>query len=201
MMENDKEMSRDEKGTQEIAEKETVISQLETENETEQESHAGEEPDYANYSKEQLLGELKDQYKKGDYIKSDPLIQELKSAYEEVFEKEKEEALQSYISDGGDVDGFEYRKSELDQEFFRILNEFKGKRALLVKELEQSKDKNLSAKNQILDKLRDLVDGEETTDSIVTIKQIQDEWKAIGPVPSNQNKNIWASYNALMDRF
>ena len=203
MMENDKEMSKDDKGTQGIAEKETVINQQETENETEPEveTHVGEDPDYGDYSKEQLLSELKDQYKKGDYIKSDQLVQELKSAYEEVFEKEKEEALQSYISDGGDVDGFEYRKSELDQEFFRILNEFKGKRALLVKELEQSKDKNLSAKNQILDKLRDLVDGEETTDSIVTIKQIQDEWKAIGPVPSNQNKNIWASYNALMDRF
>src|SRR5690606_39637790 len=114
MMENDKEMSKDDKGTQGIAEKETVINQQETENETEPEveTHVGEDPDYGDYSKEQLLSELKDQYKKGDYIKSDQLVQELKSAYEEVFEKEKEEALQSYISDGGDVDGFEYRKSE-----------------------------------------------------------------------------------------
>ena len=57
------------------------------------------------------------------------------------------------------------------------------------------------ARNQILDQLRELVDGEETTDSITTIKKIQADWKSIGPVPGNQNKNIWASYNALMDRF
>src|SRR5690606_22880887 len=55
--------------------------------------------------------------------------------------------------------------------------------------------------NLILDRLRELVDGEETTDSISTIKKIQEEWKNIGPVPSSQNKNIWASFNALMDRF
>jgi hypothetical protein len=67
--------------------------------------------------------------------------------------------------------------------------------------LEKQKEKNLYAKNQILDKLRGLVDGEETTHSISTIKDIQSEWKKIGPVPNSQNRSLWASYNALMDRF
>ena len=33
------------------------------------------------------------------------------------------------------------------------------------------------------------------------IKSIQEQWKAIGPVPLAQSKNLWASFNALMDRF
>lgn len=205
MMENDKDMSKDDKVTQEIAENEVVVKQAEqsTEAGSEEEKHVHEDHsmDFNNFSKKQLLEEMKSQYGKGDFMKSDPLVHELKSIYDEIFDKEREEALQNFVKEGGSVDDFQYRKTDQDREFFKVFNDFKEKRASYIKELEQSKDKNLFAKNQILDRLRDLVDGEETTDSISTIKQIQEEWKSIGPVPASQNKNLWASYNALMDRF
>ncbi|MEX2593458.1 MAG: DUF349 domain-containing protein [Anditalea sp.] len=204
-MENDKEMSKEDKVTQEVVEKETAVNQGEQGNDTgsaeEKHDHQDHHVEVSNFSKKQLLEELKDQFGKRDYIKSDPLVHELKSFYDELFEKEKEQALQKFINEGGGVDDFQYRKTDQDKEFFRTFNDFKEKKASTIKELEQSKDKNLFAKNQILERLRELVDGEETTDSISTIKKIQEEWKNIGPVPSNQNKNLWASYNALMDRF
>ena len=46
-----------------------------------------------------------------------------------------------------------------------------------------------------------MVDGEETTLSMAAVKAIQDSWKSIGPVPLSQSRNLWASFNALMDRF
>jgi len=170
---------------------------------SEEEKHEQEEHgvDYHEFSKKQLLDEMKQLYAKGDFIKSDGVVQELKSVFDENYEKEKEEAYNNFVKEGSSGDDFEYRKSDQDREFFKLYNDFKEKKGSLVRELEQSKDKNLFAKNQLLDKLRDLVDGEETTDSIGTVKQIQEEWKSIGPVPANQNKNLWASYNALMDRF
>jgi hypothetical protein len=202
-MENDKEMSEDNKVTQEVAENETVLGSEEqetpsTEEHVEKEDHA---PDFSGLSKKQLLEELKNLIRKGDYIQSDALVNELKSVYDEIFDKEKEDALQGFVSEGGIVDDFEYRKAEEDKEFFQAFSDFKKRRGTALKELEQSKDKNLASKNQILDRLRELVDGEETTDSITTIKKIQEEWKSIGPVPTSQSKNIWASFNALMDRF
>ncbi len=202
-MENDKEMSEDNKVTQQVAENESGLGREEldahaAEQRDEQEDHA---VDFSGWTKGQLLDELKGELKKGHYIQADALVNELKSAYDEIFEKEKEEALQNFVSDGGIVDDFEYRKADEDHEFFQAFSEFKKRRATAFKELEQSKDKNLVVKNQILDRLRELVDGEETTDSISTIKKIQEEWKSIGPVPASQNKNLWASYNALMDRY
>ena len=203
-MENDKEMSEDNKVTQQqVAENEAAQEREErdahvTEPRDEQEDHS---VDFSGWSKRQLLDELKELLKKGEYIQADASANELKTTYDEIFEKEKEEALQHFISEGGVVDDFEYRKTDEDRDFFQAFNEFKKRRSAALKELEQSKDKNLFVKNQLLDKLRELVDGEETTDSISTIKKIQEEWKAIGPVPSNQNKNLWASYNALMDRY
>lgn len=202
-MENDKDMSKEDKVTQELAEKEVVAGQLEHNTDPTEEEQEQEVPsvDFSTFSKNRLLEELKDQVKTGDFLKTDSIVTELKSFYDEIFEKEKEEALKSFTAEGGSVDDFQYRRSDEDKEFFKIFSDFKGKRALVLKEVEQSKDKNLFAKTQILDRLRDIVDGEETTDSISTIKKIQEEWKSIGPVPASQNKNVWASFNALMDRF
>lgn len=205
MMENDKEMPKDDKVPQEVADKETVINQTDHESETDSEEekhdHDDHRVDFHEFSKEQLLREMKNLYGKGDFIKSDSVVQELKAVFEESFDKEKEVAFEAFVKEGGDADDFQYRKTEEDKEFFKLHNDFKEKKLSLIKEVELSKDRNFFAKNQILERLRQLVDGEETTDSISTIKQIQAEWKSIGPVPSNQNKNLWASYNALMDRF
>lgn len=205
-MEKDKEeMSKEDKVTQEVVENESVEDQSvhdhDHDSEEEKQDQDGHHVDFGHFSKKQLLEALKDHFGKNDFIKSDPIVHELKSSYDELFEKEKEEALQHFINDGGTEDDFEYRKTDRDREFFKIYNEFKEKKASVIKAIEQSKDKNLFAKNQILERLREFVDGEETTDSMGTIKKIQEEWKHIGPVPTSHNKNLWASYNALMDRF
>ena len=157
--------------------------------------------DFSNYSKRQLITALQEISNKENLIKAEPTIQEIKSHYDEYYQAEKAAAKKSFLDDDNDPDEFQYRHSEEDREFFKLVNDLKTKKTQLIKELERSKDQNLEAKNQILQKLRDIVDSEETTLSINTIKDIQRDWKKIGPVPAAQNKNLWASYNALMDRF
>jgi hypothetical protein len=174
---------------------------VEEDTEEQQEEEHEEQVDFSQYSKTQLLKALKDFAAEQDFIKRDALVQEIKNHYEEYYAKEKEQALEEFIRDGGEEEGFEFRGTDEDREFFATYQQFKDKKHQQVKEIERSKEKNAEEKNTILDRLRHLVDGEETTHSIETIKKIQDEWKKIGPVPHSQNKNLWASYNALMDRF
>lgn len=216
-MENDKEISEENKVTQEQVENTDAGNQHEPKNESsqrveehhdeehhDQEEHHEEEHhvDYGNFSKKQLLSALKELLEKGKYIQDDHVANDIKTHYEEDhFNKEKEEALKSFVQEGGTEDDFFYKQSEDDKMFFALYGEYKNRRSSQIKELEETKEKNLFAKNQILERLRELVDGEETTHSISTIKEIQQEWKDIGPVPGAQNKNLWASYNALMDRF
>ncbi|SMD45032.1 protein of unknown function [Aquiflexum balticum DSM 16537] len=157
--------------------------------------------DYSNFSKKQLLSSLKEILSTGDFLKDDGSINEIKNHFDEIFNQEKEDALNDFVKNGGVADDFEYRPSDEDKAIFIALNELRDRKSDFFREQEKKKEKNLFAKNQILDRLRDLVDGEETTHSINTIKQIQDEWKSIGPVPGSQNRNLWASFNALMDRF
>ncbi|PSL07657.1 DUF349 domain-containing protein [Cecembia rubra] len=186
-------------GKEETNLKSDHTSEEEDSSHSEDEEH--EEIDYSNYSKRELITALKELTSTGKYLKIENLVNDIKAHFDEIFGKEKDEALKEFLKNGGTADDFQYRTSDDDKIFFAQYNDFREKKSQFLKEQERQKEKNLIAKNQILDKLRELVDGEETTHSINTIKQIQEEWKSIGPVPSSQNRNLWASYNALMDRF
>ena len=197
--------------TDEIAEKpielevnipsESIVDEEVTDSE---ESVVEEEPvplDLSGQSKAQLLDLIKEKINSPNALKSDKTIQEIKNAFDELSNKEREDAMQQFLGEGGIADDFEYRGSSIDKEFNIIFNDFKKQLYANRKEAEKQKEKNLVAKTELLNKLRELVDGEETTLSMAAVKAIQDSWKSIGPVPLSQSRNLWASFNALMDRF
>ncbi len=157
--------------------------------------------DLSGLSKLQLFNLLQEKVSQGVAIKLDKVVFEIKAAFDELTQKEREEALQTYLAEGGTADDFAFRGSEIDREFNSLVSNFRNQLNSLRKEAERQKEKNLVAKTELLNKLRELVDGEETTLSMAAVKAIQEAWKAIGPVPVAQSKNLWASFNALMDRF
>ncbi len=184
-----------------IVDEEIVDSE---ESEVEEESSVEEEPvplDLSGRSKAQLLDFVKEKINSPNAHKSDKIIQEIKNSFDELSHKEREEALQQFLGEGGISDDFEFRSSPIDKEFNALVNDFKKQVYALRKEAEKQKEKNLVAKTELLNRLRELVDGEETTLSMAAVKAIQDSWKSIGPVPLSQSRNLWASFNALMDRF
>jgi len=152
-------------------------------------------------NKTQLLDLVKEKLALGISSQLEKVIQEIKVAFDECVGKEKEAALQQFLADGGVADDFSYRSQEEEKEFNALINEFRRQLYSLRKEAEKQKEKNFQAKTELLNKLRVLVDGEETNSSIHAVKAIQENWKSIGPVPASQSKSLWASFNALMDRY
>src|SRR5690606_15308688 len=70
-----------------------------------------------------------------------------------------------------------------------------------LREEEDRKTENLRIKQELLEKLRELVDAQDMNNQFEQFKELQKEWKAIGPVPGPQAKALWANYHALVDRF
>lgn len=169
--------------------------------EEEEEEHSEEHIDLSHLSKTQLVNLLKDKVSHGNIVRIDKLVHDIKAVFDELVNKDKEEALSKFKEEGGSEDDFEFRPSDEEKEFNKHYYEYRNQLGSLRKEAERQKEKNLALKTELLNKLRDLVDGEETTLSMSSIKAIQDQWKSIGPVPVSQNKSLWASFNALMDRF
>lgn len=171
------------------------------EDEDEEDDHEEELPDYSEYNREQLVEVIEDLAQQTTFKKSDRVLAEIVPLFEEKEQAMRNEALLKYTTDGGDEDSFEFRHDELFNRFDASHRLIRDRKHSFYKEKEEAKTRNLTKKEELLDQLRELVDGEEATTSIKPIKDIQEAWKQIGPVPAQYNKTLWANYNALLDRF
>lgn len=168
-----------------------------TDNPDEKEQHL----DYSNYSKKQMVQVLDSLMKEDDVSQVGRILKEIKKPYDKIEHSEREDAYNKYVADGGEKDGFEYRPDELDQRFQLFYSKLKERKNQYFNSLEKQKEQNLKIKLEILEKLRELVDSEETGVSIKSIKDLQKQWKEVGSIASSQVKGLWANYNALLDRY
>ncbi len=160
-----------------------------------------DEADYSVMSKEELVEVIKELAKSDEFIKAEKTAREVKHAYDEIRDKEREEALEKFVAEGGEAGDFAYRPDELTLRFDANYQLVRDRKSNFVKNKEQQKETNLKKKEEILEKLREFVDSEETNISFERFKALQEEWKSIGPVPGGIARSLWANYNALVDRF
>jgi hypothetical protein len=184
-------------------------SKVTAEDKSEPEIESGEEStmqvevpvDYSSLSKNELLAVVNELASIMDFKKTDAIIREVKPLYDELRAQERQAALEKFIAIGGQESDFEYRFDETDHAFDATLKLIRDRKNQFYKSLEESKSENLRRKNEILERLRALIDGEDSAQSFQLFKEIQQEWKQVGPVPASNQKTLWANYNALVDRF
>jgi hypothetical protein len=157
--------------------------------------------DFTQFSKKDFVALLKDLTREEDFKEIDRLLKEAKPLYDEIRDGEKQAALQRFLAEGGKKDDFDYRIDELDHQFDATLKLIRDRRNQYYKSLEEKKAEGLRNKNEILEKLRVLVDGEDSPATFHQFKELQRDWKNSGPVPASHAKEMWASYNAIIDRF
>ncbi|WP_462250330.1 DUF349 domain-containing protein [Ekhidna sp.] len=187
----------------EATEKEADGSDItdETSDESEEEDEHEEELDFDHATKDEVIAKIRE-IKNEENIRSlDRVLKAIKPRFDELYEVSKNEALQKFVSDGNEADSFEYHGDETDKEFITLYGQLKAKRNKHYKDLENQKESNLKKKEHLLEELRKIVDGEESANSINAVRDLQSDWKKIGPVPGAQNKTLWANYNALLDRY
>ena len=166
-----------------------------------EETFTEEEIDYHKFSKKDLVVLLEDLLKENNFKKVDASLKNIKAVFDEYREKERLEALDKFLATGGEADSFHFKGDELTHKFDRIFNQLKERRNSHFHQIEREKEKNYQHKNDLLNKLRQYVDSEETTESNEAVRQIQKDWKSVGSVPTQFSRNLWASYHALLDRF
>ncbi|WP_420318541.1 DUF349 domain-containing protein [Ekhidna sp.] len=181
---------------------ENAESTEDSEEDQEEEGHDEEEElDFEHADKEELVAKIRDVKNEENIRSLDRVLKAIKPRFDELYEISKNEALQKFVTDGNEADAFEYHGDELDKEFITLYGQLKSKRNKHYKDLESQKEDNLKKKERLLEQLREIVDGEESADSINSVRELQSEWKRTGPVPGAMNKTLWANYNALLDRY
>lgn len=160
-----------------------------------------QEADYSQFTKKQLVDLIKEMVHGNDFLRSEASLRELRSRFEDLQHQEKTEALKRFLENGGTLDDFDYRLDVLDIAFEANFKLLRTKRLEHFRNIEQQKNDNLRRKKELLDNLRELIDGKDDRQSFDKFKEIQKQWKEIGAVPAAQIRPTWASYHALVDRF
>jgi len=186
MMENEKEVNQEKElvaGEEGSGSAFTVLDENSSDKETVVEASLDSDdhvlPDFTHLSKKELVEAVKELVKSDNFKKTDVILKEIKPL----------------------IDEFEYRQDEWDQTYEATLKLLRDRRNQFYKNQEELKSENLRKKNEVLEQLRILVDGEDSPHAFQTFKDLQSRWKQVGPVPVSNIKTLWANYNALIDRF
>lgn len=156
--------------------------------------------DYSLLSKKELLEEAQTIKNYTAVSVSKTRLGELKEAFENIFKDERQAAYESFLESGGEKDGFEYQDQTVKNFFdtLKEVNELKRSHKIKQEDLRKS---NTRKKIQLVDRLRELVSGEESTQTFNEIKEIQKTWKETGFVNQAEFYELNANYSALLDRY
>lgn len=160
------------------------------------------EQDFSQYTKEQFVEASAKLFDENNFKKVDELLRLMKAEVDRINKEEREEALQKFLAEGGEQDAFEFKSDALIDKFYANYKALKDRKAKYYNELEKRRQKNYDDKNAILQQIKALVEGGDTSKgSLEKLKELQQKWKEVGPVPPQQADALYSTYDALLDRF
>ena len=156
--------------------------------------------------KQQFVDELKELLQK-NVAEVKEQVETLKTQfyrqYHQELEAEKKAAIEAAQAAGEALENWLPSVDELEQEFRELLNQYKQRRAELQKQIEEEQAQNLLRKENILAQMKEMADAEtaDVMDNLKKMRELQTEWKTIGPVPATKTQEIWKNYQQYQERF
>ena len=92
--------------------------------------------------------------------------------------------------------------AEIERGFKEIYNAYRKERAEHNRELEKERENNLALKEAVIADLKALLEKQEDVNATFPeFREIQNRWRAIGPVPAQSYRNINETYQLYVEQF
>ncbi len=92
--------------------------------------------------------------------------------------------------------------AEIERGFKELYNRYKAERTAFLHIIEKQKEDNLALKSSIIDEFKELLEKQEDIQhTFPAFRELQNRWKAVGPVPQANNKDLWDTYQFLVEKF
>ena len=117
---------------------------------------------------------------------------------EPVAETEEAEAVETVVEDTVSENPF----AEVERGFKDLYNKYKKERAEFNRQLEKEREDNLAKKEAVIADLKALLEKQEDVNATFPeFREIQNRWRAIGPVPAQSYRNINETYQLYVEQF
>jgi DNA-binding transcriptional regulator of glucitol operon/predicted CopG family antitoxin len=157
---------------------------------------------FNNLSKEELVAEAKKLLEHTDADAALKTLKAIKAAIDMVLQEEYNVALNKFIEEGGEKDDFEFKSNiAIRDAFDDVYRALKKRKADEKARQEAERLENLKKKEDILARIKKLVEEEETEGSLKQLKELQTEFKQIRNVPKEHVDRLWETYHILVHKF
>ncbi|WP_461532031.1 DUF349 domain-containing protein [Sinomicrobium sp.] len=157
--------------------------------------------DYHAMDMEKLVTELKRLMRSEKVQAIKDHVDQIKYEFDQKFQELHDEKKEEFLQDGGNEIDFRYYPS-VKQEFNEAYSEYREKRNLYYKNLEQNLKNNLAKRLEIIESLKGLISVEEDINTTYKhFKELQDRWRVAGPVPRVNYNDVWRTYHHHVERF
>lgn len=157
---------------------------------------------YAGKTQAELIGLLTEMLETRPVQNLRGDVEAVKIAFYKAGRAEIEAQRAEFINAGGVAEDFKPAENELEAKFKEALIRYREKRDAFVNNSEQEKDKAYAAKLQIIEELKELVNGNETLgQTFSTFRELQQRWKDAGIVPQEKIKDLWETYHHHVENF
>ena len=126
----------------------------------------------------------------------------LKQLYYKYHKADMLAAMQAFVDAGGAAEDYQPEPDPTEEPFKEAMQQIRQCRAKLMAEQEKQRAENLERKQAVIEKIKLLATTpEEAGKSYDTFKELQAEWREIGPVPAEHVSEIWKNYQLYVEQF
>lgn len=156
---------------------------------------------YAAMDKRQLVEVLQNLAQQPvNEVKED--VVRVRVAFAAIRKEELAKEKEAFIAKGNEEAAFAPAADELEEQFKSLYAEIKEKRAAYNAAQDALKAENLAKKREIISKINEIAeDADNVNRQYSTVQQLQQDFKAIGEVPSENDTEVWKSYQVAVERF
>lgn len=158
--------------------------------------------DYSGYSKHDLVETLNliiDNRPPAE-IRDD--VERIKVLFYKKLKQEAEEKKAKFLEGGGKIEEYKVWVDPLDFRVKELLEKYREKKNDYSKIQEAEKYENLKRKYDIIDRIKDLVNREESINKTFhDFRSLQNDWHSVGVVPQSSLKDLWENYHHSVEVF
>lgn len=202
--ENSLELSAEQTEMESVLKSEEQIQQDQSEDNQESISteNKPEIEDLDGLSREKLFEKFKDLLRHHAFSDIKDHLEAIREQFEFATKEMEEEIHRKFIESGEPEENYSPPVDQLNKDFAALLHEFKQKKDEIRQTLENEKEKNLQAKYEVIEGIKDLLNRQESlNDTFQEFRALQQRWREIGPVPQNKIHDLWETFHLHVENF
>jgi hypothetical protein len=157
--------------------------------------------DYSSFSKEDFLKKAEQLVDYPNIKEAHDIFKKIRVLFDDSIKADRTIQVKEWADAGNDVREFKPAYDEVKEKFYKVYTTFLEKRAAEKKQAELEKEKNLKAKQSIIERLKELSTEDETETVFNEVLDLQKKWRQIRTVPREHMQELWENYRYFLDKF